>query len=295
MWLHVGPKQAIIHTFLMHEILAFSALHMAYVQPDQRKAYYALGIHHQDLSIRGTRRVLHNIAEDNAPAVFATSMLVTLTVFAARGLDAMDPGPNTQSAIDDLIDIFALIQGIGGVIASSQMLVINGPFGPLFRDPVYEIPPQPLFAELLEHIPPLVHFIEHQPDIEDDMRRELLEMITFLRNTTVRSMRPCMDNREVRFLFWWPLHLSPNYFTWLRQRHSAALIILVHYATVFYVAEPLYWFMTGWAERVSRSIVEAIDPSWQVAIQWPLQYMEAVREARHPPPPQEPGIEGAAL
>jgi hypothetical protein len=278
MWRSTGPKIATTFTFLMHEILAFSAFHLAFFEPNKHKEHFALGIHHQDHALRGMRKGLRSVSEENASALFATSTLITLSVWASRGQEAHCPGPNTQHAIDDLADIFALIQGMGIIIGASQMTIMTGPFGPIFREPTHETPSQPMFAQLLERIPTLTASIEDNGSIEEDTRRELVAFVALIRDTLVRSSRPCIDNRELRFLFYWPLHLSPNFLSMLRQRHEGALVVIMYYAIVLYAAEPIYWFMNGWADRTMRFISETVvNPDWRAAIEWPLQFIERHR------------------
>jgi len=289
MWMHIGPKLATNFTFLMHEILAFSAFHLAFLEPDKRKEHFALGIHHQDHALRGMRKGLRDITEENASALFATSTLLTLSVWASRGQDAMDPGPNTQGVFDDMVDIFALIQGMGIVVRAAQMTIIRGPFAPIFGDPDHETQAQPMFAQILEHIPALSATIEKSESIDEDLRREFAAFVALLRDNLLRSSKPCMDNRELRFLFFWPLHLSPSFLHLLRQRHEGALTILMYYAVVLYAAEPIYWFMQGWADRTMSAISEVVvDPEWRTAIEWPLHFIERHRST----PPREAGAAG---
>ncbi|KAF2688334.1 hypothetical protein K458DRAFT_440034 [Lentithecium fluviatile CBS 122367] len=286
MWRGNGPKIATHFTYLMHEILALSAFHLAFLEPDKRKEHFALGIHHQDHALRGMRKGLRDITEANASALFATSTLITLSVWASRGQDALEPGPNTQNAIDDLVDIFALIQGMGIVVGAAQMTIVHGPFGPIFRDPAHETSDQPMFAQILEHIPGLMAIIENKESIEEEVRRELVTFVALAHDTLLRSSRPCMDNRELRFLFFWPLHLSPNFLYSLRQRHEGALVVLMYWAVVLYASEPIYWFMKGWPDRTMRAISEAVvDPEWRAAIEWPLHFIERHRST----PPSESG------
>ncbi|KAF2873705.1 hypothetical protein BDV95DRAFT_488986 [Massariosphaeria phaeospora] len=276
MWRLAAPKQAINNTFLMHEILAFSALHLAYQQHDQRRAFYALGIHHQDLAIRAMRKVLQNVSNDNVGALFATSTLVTLSVFGSTSLHALYLNPSStrpsQDPIEDILDIFALVHGVGGVLSSAQHSIKDGPFAPMTKLLPYETPHQPVFDKVIDHLPDLIAFFEAQP-MNEDMREGYLDVLSAFREKAAFSRQPCIDGREIRFLFSWPLHIRPIFFTWLRQRNPGALVILMHYAVVLHAAEPMYWFMNGWACRIMET-AEAVDPSWQPALQWPSELIK---------------------
>ncbi|KAF2636303.1 hypothetical protein P280DRAFT_510543 [Massarina eburnea CBS 473.64] len=284
-WKIVAPREAINHTFLMHEILAMSAFHLGSLYPEKHSEYFALGIHHQDHALRSIRKAIANITDANASPLFGASTLITLSVFASRGQDALrmsqDPvahHTDTKNVITDLADIFALIQGMGVVVAAAQMTVMNGPFGGMFKDPAHETLAQPMFAQLLDRIPSLITFFESGCDLPSPLRRELLAFVALMRDNLLRAMRPCIDNRELRFLFYWPLHLSPNFLALLRQKNEASLVVLMYWAIVLYAAEPRYWFLAGWSDRTIKAISEAVtDPMWRGAIEWPLRFAERHR------------------
>jgi hypothetical protein len=87
------------------------------------------------------------------------------------------------------------------------------------------------------------------------------------------AIPPRIDNRELRFLFFWPLHLSPTFVNALRQRHPGALAILMYYATMLVVAEARYWFLqTGWGERLIRECFEELGEDWLPAVPWPGKF-----------------------
>jgi hypothetical protein len=257
-----------------HEILAFAAFHKAHQQIDQRAEYYAFGIHHQDLAIRGVREKLQNVTSDEAAPIVATSTLLTLSVFASTGFEASCPDVATgQSAIDDMLNIFSLMQGMGNVLAIAQRTVMDSFLAPMFRDSLDPIPSQPMLEQLAEHIPSLVTFIQGKCDLPEPERKVYLHVVAHFEPVLQLAM-PCrVDNRELRFLFFWPLHLERNFLTYMRHRHAGALTILMFYATLLCASEPRYWFMEGWGNRLMRACYDSMDQSWMPAIQWPLSFL----------------------
>ncbi|KAG9191288.1 hypothetical protein G6011_09376 [Alternaria panax] len=275
MWRVEAPKQANAHDYLMHELLAFAALHKAYQQPlDQRQPYYACGIHHQDLAIRGVRERLHNVTDDEAPAIVATSTLLTLSVFASTGFEAQTaPTAAAVNDIDSIMNAFHLMQGMGHVLALAQAAVRESFVGPMLRDPTEPSASQPMLQDLKDHLPALIKFIEGKTDLPEVERKLYLTTITYFEPALQVSLPPWVDNRELRFLFFWPLHLDPEFMECLRQRRSGAIAILMHFAIVLIAAEPRYWFMEEWGHRVMKACYEVIDQSWLSAAQWPLSFL----------------------
>lgn len=273
-WRVEAPKHAVTHTFLMHEILGFSAFHKAHKEPTQRAEYYSFGIHHQDQAIRGIREKLHSVTTHEAAAIVATSTLLTLSVFASTGFEAETANTaTTQSAIDGILNIFNLMQGMGNVLALAQKTIMDSFLAPMFRDPVEATPSQPMLTELIQHIPTLVKFIEGKHDLPEQERQSYLEAIAQFKPVLQLAMPPRIDNRELRFLFFWPLHLQPTFLTYTRQRQPGALVVLMYYATLLFASEPRYWFLKGWGDRLMRACYEQVDQEWLSAIEWPASFL----------------------
>jgi hypothetical protein len=274
-WRIEAPKVAVTYTFLMHEILAFSAFHKASQLPDKRQEYYTLGIYHQDLAIKGMRPKLQNIVPGEAPAIVATSTLLTLGVFASTGFEAScSETPSQPSAIDSILNIFTLMQGMGNVLALAHVHVLESFLAPMFRDPLESTPSQPLLQELIHHLPSVVSFFESKEDLTDEEREGFVGVINHFEPVLRLASPARVDNRELRFLFFWPLHLDGIFLVSIRQRHSGALVILMYYATMLFAAEPRYWFMNGWGHRLMKACHEEVDKSWLPILQWPLSFLE---------------------
>jgi hypothetical protein len=259
----------------MHEILAFSAFHKASKQPpEQRYEYYSFGIHHQDLAIRGIRERLHNIMPHETAAMIATSTLLTLSVFASTGFEAQHISPSThQGAIDGILNIFNLMQGMRNISAVADKSIMESFIAPMFENPSEVTPSQPLLDELAKHIPTLVGTMESKPDLPEYERNLYLEALGFFESVLELSMRPRIDNRELRFLFFWPIHLSPEFLSHIRQRRSGALVIIMYYTTILFASEPRYWFMKGWGKRLMQECYDAVNQSWMPTIQWPSSFL----------------------
>jgi hypothetical protein len=271
MWRVEAPKHAVVHTFLMHQMLAFSAFHKTYQNPDRAQEYYTLGIHHQDHAIKGLRQKLQNITPHESPAIFAASILLTIVVFASTGFEATMP--MAPDAIEGIMNLFSLMQGMGSTLALAHVHVLGSFVAPVVGDPTEVTPSQPMLQELARHLPSLVSFIGSKSDIDDKRRAEYLRTIASMENTIKLADPPLVDNRELRFLFIWPLHLEPSFLDDIRQRRPGALVILMYYATLLYAAQPLYWFMDGWGNRLMKTCYAGIDESWMPVLNWPMSFL----------------------
>jgi hypothetical protein len=275
-WRVVAPAHAVTHKFLMHEILAFSALHKAYKLPEQRVEYYTMGIHHQDLAIRGVREKLQDVTPHEAAAIVATSTLLTLSVLASTGFEFSFPEiPSSQGAIDGILNIFSLMQGMGNVLALAQVHVMDSFLAPMFQDPREATPSQPMLQELNIQLPTLISFVEGTTYLPEDEREVYLGVIRHFEPGLRSAMPPRVDNRELRFLFFWPLCVGPQFLTYLRQRHSGAIAVIMYYATILFTAQSRYWFLQGW-EKLMRECIKEIHQDWSPAVQWPASFIDHV-------------------
>ncbi|KAF2031119.1 hypothetical protein EK21DRAFT_99881 [Setomelanomma holmii] len=273
-WRVEAPIQAVNHVFLLHELLAFSALHKAYKLPERRSQYYTCGIHHQDLAIRGVREKLQNPTTHEEVALVATSTLLTLSVFASTGFELCFPdNPSSQGAIDGILNIFSLMQGMRNVTAMAQSHVHGSWLSPMFQDSADVIAPQPILHELINHIPSLASFVQSKPDLPSVERNVYLQVIGHLEPALQLAMSPKADNRELRFLVCWPFYIQSDFLNLVRQRYSGALAILMYYSTMLFAAQSRYWFMQGWGEHLMKACSEATAPDWLPCMQWPLSFI----------------------
>jgi len=91
-WHMIIPQIALSHDWLMHSILAISALHIAHLNPDQRDTYWKRAAIHQDQALQGQQRALANPSIDNGDALFAFTLTVIYLAFA---------GPNASESSEE--------------------------------------------------------------------------------------------------------------------------------------------------------------------------------------------------
>ncbi|KAH4036143.1 hypothetical protein HBI56_061630 [Parastagonospora nodorum] len=250
-WRDLAPQHAIAHPFFIHEILAFSALHKAHVSPEQRAQYYAYGIYHQDLSIRGVREKLRDVTPYEAPSIVATSTLLTLSVFASTGFEMNYPEiPSSQGAIDGILNVFNLMQGMSNVLAVTKAHIVNSFIAPIYRELSDPIPSQPMLDEVLQRLPALTSFVESKSDLSELERSVYLVAIASMRPCLQMAQSPCADNRELRFLFFWPMSLHPDFLNLVRQRSAGALAI-----------------------QLMKACFEKLNPDWHPIVSWPRSFL----------------------
>ena len=283
-WRLKVPREGFTHVFLLHQILATAAFHLAYLdsRPRQRQRYALRASQHQSVAIQGVRAALGAISPDNCHALFAASSLFFVGALAASQPDGSDD--NEGPTVDDLVDIFRLIKGVGGVLDSAEAQLRSGPLAPIFNPAGPGRPSAALdlvayrldgsylasIAEALP-LPP-----SPSPQDGDDLRRtravleaEVASLIKCIRLSVTRSASP-----EYRVIAAWPILMTEDMTVLLRRRAPSALALLAYYCVVMHATEAGYWFTRGWALSVLRDVARvtaAAGGPWHEHVAWAIK------------------------
>ncbi|KAI8724382.1 hypothetical protein NCS52_00007100 [Fusarium sp. LHS14.1] len=282
------PQEALSHPFLLHQILAFSALHLAYLRGDGRHRYLIQASQHQGIAISTINAMLRKpIEPDSCHALYASSLFVAISAFGT--FPSCDRYNDEFRPIESLVDIFVLMHGMHTILRSSDEIIRNGPLKTLLSGCSCEPPKRPTcLARLAPRLHELLSFVKDQmPTVDDEERRVLVEAIaafieSIARVTGMPSMTP---TPEMRVIFGWPMKLSTSYLALLREENPLALAILSYYCVLLQSREPNQWMFTGWSDALMKLIVDrAKGSTGEEVIQWPI---DAIKEQKAKSVPTE--------
>ncbi|KAL2267985.1 hypothetical protein VTJ83DRAFT_2831 [Remersonia thermophila] len=263
LWRVEIPKLAFVHVFLLHQILAVAAYHLAYLKPESRATYSLRASHHQNAGIRKMRHALSEITPTNCHALFASSSLLWIGSLAASFVHRPPGGP----IVDDLVDVMILVKGIGSVLFSSQDVLRSGPLSEMFAAHQGPDHPNPALDRVLLAIADfLVEIAETEPDdrVRSIVHGDAYCLVSAIRDALLNAATP-----EYRVVASWPIQMSDELIPLLRQRNHAALALLSYYCVVFHAAEMQgYWFMQGWSEGVIQDITQTVAGPWKRHSAW---------------------------
>lgn len=259
LWQIEVPKQAFAHVFLLHHMLALSAYHLAHLFPQRRQAHSLLASQHQSLGIRGMRMALTRITANNCHALFASASFLFICALAASSA--------AESTVDDLVDVFLLVKGIGSVLSSSDATIRSGPLSELFAQLG---PPEQLNPTLNRVVLALEDFSGQLDKTRsgDERVRGIIHAEAKRLAAAIREASATSKDPEYRVVAAWPILMMDNLVPLLRQRNHAALALLSYYCVVFHEAELQYWFMKGWTSGVIRDILKTIESPWNQHSAW---------------------------
>ncbi|KAI8717867.1 Zn(2)-C6 fungal-type domain-containing protein [Fusarium sp. LHS14.1] len=269
------PREGFSHPFLLHQLLAFSALHLAFLKPESRNKYLIQASQHQSVAISTMNSLLAKPLPSNEfHAMYATSIFVAISAFGTY--PSCDRYQESFRAIDGLVDIFILIRGMNILLRSSGEELRNGPLKGLLSGcdcpPFENVGRLETVASKLGDLLPAVQDQLPLLDTEDgqlcvDTIAGFIETISMVIGSPKSAPTP-----ELRVIFAWPMGLSNTFLSLLRSCEPLALVILSYYCVLLHSREPKYWFLQGWTNALIKVVVtKVVGTRWEELIQWPLQ------------------------
>ncbi|KAE8448284.1 hypothetical protein EG329_009715 [Mollisiaceae sp. DMI_Dod_QoI] len=271
LWQKAVPHLAHSHPFLLHGLLALSALHLAHTTPSDsalHSQYLLSAITHQETAMPIFRSSIAAVTPETSHAVFIFSHLLVLYCFASESQDErlliLSPTP-------DLLPIWLQFLRAG-------CRLLCHVWGDLEAGPVkalasaWDIPEleldggrTPFVEDLLSHIP-----LSKTEDAwsEDENKVYTDTAILLGRAFTNRAL-------DIAFTTWdalriWPMCISKEYMEMLRNQHPGALILLAHYCVLLKNIEG-NWYFDGRATGLLRSVLGCLDQKWMKAVKWPIE------------------------
>lgn len=268
-----APREGLSHPFLLKQILAFAAFHLAYLHPTYRRKYQILASQHQDAALQGIRSTLAStLTPQNCHALYASSLLLIVSAFATY------PNFEVQSLsfepLDSLIDIFVLISGMTTVLNASRSDLAVGPLRALFGDPLSPSTTPHDLQGVVDRLSKLCSWVDQNlPDLDEEVANIIAEAATSLADSisAVQGTDSALAAPGLRVVFLWPIRLSSRYLGLLRQREPVSMAVLAHYCVLLHFSKVNYWFLEGWGKVVIDYISESLRGSFhEQTIRWPV-------------------------
>ncbi|GAD97509.1 C6 transcription factor, putative [Paecilomyces variotii No. 5] len=262
-WQISVPKEALIHPFLMHGLLALSALHLLELNEhsNQRQLYVDLATSHQNMALTLFRKELNAITPSNCRAMFAFSNIAAVLGLAFTHTTGAEPLP----LIDEMLQIFNLLRGIHEVIqAASEFIEKIADFLP----PHVGIDPRSVPKEVLENIAALrdLNADVQRTGLSDEEKEACERAIAEL----LAAFERIYSDVGPLIAFRWPVLVKPLYISLLRDRQPMALVILAHYCVPLHTLGN-FWWLKSWGYQLLETIYHQLDLSWRDSIRWPVQ------------------------
>ncbi|KFY33305.1 hypothetical protein V494_07718 [Pseudogymnoascus sp. VKM F-4513 (FW-928)] len=249
---------AMTNPFLMNELLALSALHLATVHPNRQQQLESAAAELQTIALSLFNQTCHQVTATNCVPMFVFSSLIGNHVFYTTFKSHSE---NFHVFLEEFVKYMQLHRGVRSVIANNWELLREFSAKALMLEDDTDLPTpgEPVGNEC-------------------DSLRRLLETSdlssatkdTYLR--TVESLQWGFDAQRVRHLvglaFAWPIQISSEYLDLLKQRRPEALAILAHFAVMLH-SHRNAWLVGGAGRYIIESILGYLGTYWENWLAWP--------------------------
>ncbi|OGM43246.1 hypothetical protein ABOM_008138 [Aspergillus bombycis] len=256
------PEEALSHPFLMHGILALSALHIARTRDDHRRPeYISTAVSHQNQALKSFRKLLDDINDSNAKAMFALSSVIVVYAFGfPHSPESKDP----WACIDDFIQVLVLARGVEQVLRQATPSIRSSDWEILLRLDEYNTSLPRDALDPLERLRELnVYCGAQDPTHDTDTYNRTIDNLTDITAAAYGGLT------SITVAARWAIRLKPKFVNQIRERSPLALIILAHICAV--LCRLKYdWCIDQWVSRLPRAIWHILDDRWKSYAQWPM-------------------------
>lgn len=274
-WQNTIPRLALQYTFLLHGILAVSALHLASLRPHRQREYTVLAAEHQDLALPLFRESVMNVDEQNCHAVFAFAIVAAGYILASS--------QPTESLLDaGLGEAWGIVEWAQFVRNSYKAYtpqlwahITAGPLALTIEPGIVDDPNDFSASPDDHHLTELFPLLSLPPIASAEDQAEMGEYRAALQELRRTYRMPHTSSTAGTYLpksapFAWILRVSSNFLAMLSERRPIALILLAHNCVLLKQFEPA-WYINGLADRLVAIVYEHLNEGSRRWIEWPLE------------------------
>lgn len=275
LWREKVPEIAFKVPCILHLMLAFSALHMAMLRPEESRKYEAIADEHYASGVPIVTQMMKDITKENAPTLFIASNLICISTFGRR------PAPGHLLVIAEGMEVpwLNLFRGVRFVIETMGPEAIFAPLGTMgacFQAGNYEHLKQNTKPVLWQSQFELLSVLVSEAAIaeREAYTYELESLQTCFSVAFGTSGMPReIDGSEFKSVMRWLYELRNDYIVCLQQKHRVALILLGHFAVALRSIE-VGPFGRGWSWHILNEIKGLLDVHDIYWLNWPIIQLE---------------------
>lgn len=259
------PTEGLTYPFVLHGVLALSALHIARTESRSNgSSYISIALEHQNRALALFRPKVLSLNRENSHIIFVFSGILLQLAFA---MGPCSPFAETYDPIRDLLQGFDLCRGLRELIGLSWHWVKEGKISEVLLR-VDDSKRWPLSDVVQKAFSNLKHFNENTG-------KETSTHDTGCYASAIDSLTDLMEifqdkPRRVELALRWPFELTDKYVDLLRRHDPMALVVLAHYCLILHHSRHQWW-VEGWSLHLARSIWNLLDEYWRPSAIWALR------------------------
>ncbi|PVH99715.1 hypothetical protein DM02DRAFT_418297 [Periconia macrospinosa] len=268
------PGEAKNHMFLMHSVLAFSALHLSFVDERNRNRHIYIASKQHEQALVAFRSSVTEVNIDNGGAITAFSFL---TAVYTLGLPIVFGFESIQNPLTTFVDVLQILRHAWSAVGPTQSIVETGNLRELVRPPPSKPKPCVMHAKGEKVIRFLQYYVDTSPVVEPEYQQIYRDAISSWERFFMNM--PCKPPLWANALIW-PMTVSRDFFDLIHEQRPMALIILAVWAIGIYRA-PNMWF-NAWGKELVGNIWKISDEETRKALSWPAEVCGIIPKRFHP-------------
>ncbi|KAF4967726.1 hypothetical protein FSARC_4787 [Fusarium sarcochroum] len=254
--------------YLLHQVLAFAARHLAAIRPE-RSAHYL----HQAVSLQTRAVSLFNstnreVNRTNCVAVLLFSVSLghhlLADALANRGPDGLD------GFLAQYVQCVDMNRGIYNVARSAWPLLLASELAPVLSFSSGESSREPKGS----HCQPVVQLVNDSTGLREDEKEACQQAIQYLQvgfDAMFTEEEEAKSNR-FRMIFQWTMLASPELTSLLAEKRPEALVLLGYYALLLHYGRNL-WQIGDTGSYLLGLIVDYLRPEWHFWLDYPREML----------------------
>ncbi len=256
-------KYALTTPYLMHQILAMSALELSTRTTESRNFYreYAIGLQNRALSLFNESNPALEVTSANCVHMFLFSSSVGVHLLCDTLHYERD---SLEGFIDRFTHCLSVYRGVLAIIGQCRHLLHETELEPGLK--LSQVLKQQMDASGSEC--DALQDLINAADVTPSTQKAYREPVLYLQQVFDAQRAASGNKTRVHLAFAWPMLISPDFVDMLRQRQAGALVILAHYAVLLHRGRAL-WLIGDGGQFLIESICGSLGSNWQEWLKFP--------------------------
>lgn len=261
------PEIGLTHHFVLHGILAISALHLAHFRTQKAQYYHAQARRHYDTGLQCATVQLLSINDENCHALYLFNLLSSFIAFGW--------GPTQGDFLlfgeRRLGDWAMMNRGTRAIFESKGHVLRQGVLAPFFQNSTCSLQSSALPSADSGRLIGLRQLFETTLQDDENLSTCIVALDHLLVHFGAETGSSIAPRKLLQFheIASWLYHLTDNFLNCLQMKHPAALALFAYYC-VLLNSLPNLWWIKGWVDHLIRGIYDHLDYEYRTWIRWPV-------------------------
>lgn len=279
-WQYRVPRIALNVDYVLHALLAVSAMHLSHLRPHARSSYWATAVKLYHEALSKVQVEMENVTEENCTAIYLFSTLTCFYSLAQNGelASRSDQGENVDDEERDLLSWVFLFRGTKTLLTLPHQAILHaGELAPMFeyggkralRQRAY---PTCDLASIMDELREII------PDPEEQVIYS--DAIQHLQRSFHAVFGRPPGEAETTNIFVWLFDVSDEYMDRLGRHEGPAVAIFICFSLLASQLQGVWW-AKGWGEwmsvRLRRGLLDG-ERSFSGRL---MELLAVVNDTRH--------------